>query len=171
LTFIFPQTIIGGRKWLKVEGNVPSFSGKYYYTIDPKGRIIIPAPFRDIISSNYSTKLYITNAPFDKCLHIYPMEEWNRLQENVRTTPRSDEAVRYFLRRVIASAVEIEMDKQSRILIPAALREDSNLNANIVLAGQIEKIELWDRNEWDNLMDLGKIDRKTYEEKLASYGI
>ena len=156
---------------MKVEGNVPSFSGKYYYTIDPKGRIIIPAPFRDIISSNYSTKLYITNAPFDKCLHIYPMEEWNRLQENVRTTPRSDEAVRYFLRRVVASAVEIEMDKQSRILIPAALREDANLNANIVLAGQIEKIELWDRNEWDNLMDPGKIDRKTYEEKLASYGI
>ena len=99
------------------------------------------------------------------------MEEWNRLQENVRTTPRSDEAVRYYLRRVVASAVEIEMDKQSRILIPAALREDAHLNANIVLAGQIEKIELWDRNEWDNLMDPEKIDRKTYEEKLASYGI
>jgi MraZ protein len=156
---------------VKVEGSVPSFSGKYYYTIDPKGRIIVPAPFREIISSNYSTKLYITNAPFDKCLHIYPMEEWNRLQENVRTKPRSDETIRYFLRRVVASAVEIEMDKQSRILIPAALREDSNLNTNIVLAGQIEKIELWDRNEWDNLMDPGKIDRKTYEDKLASYGI
>jgi MraZ protein len=158
-----------GRKW--VEGKVPSFSGKYYYTIDPKGRIIIPAPFREIISSNYSTKLYITNAPFDKCLHIYPMEEWSRLQESVRTKPRADEAVRYFLRRVVASAVEIEMDKQSRILVPAALREDANLNADIVLAGQIEKIELWDRGEWDNLMDPGKIDRKTFEEKLAAYGI
>lgn len=150
---------------------MPSFSGKYYYTVDPKGRIIIPAPFREIISSNYSTKLYITNAPFDKCLHIYPMEEWCRLQENVRTKPRSEEAVRYFLRRVVASAVEIEMDKQSRILVPASLREDAGLNANIVLAGQIEKIELWDRNEWDSLMDPGKIDRKMYEEKLASYGI
>ena len=150
---------------------MPSFSGKYYYTIDPKGRIIIPAPFREIISSNYSTKLYITNAPFDKCLHIYPLEEWNRLQENIRTIPRADEAVRYYLRRVIASAVEIEMDKQSRILIPASLREDAKLNANIVLAGQVEKIELWDRNEWDNLMDPENIDRKNYEEKLAAYGI
>jgi len=150
---------------------VPSFSGKYYYTIDPKGRIIIPAPFRDIISSNYSTKLYVTNAPFDKCLYIYPMEEWNRHLESIRSKPRSDEAIRYYLRRVIASAVEIEMDKQCRILIPASLREDANLNTNVVLAGQIEKIELWDRNEWDGSFDPGKIDRKAFEDKLAGYDI
>jgi len=150
---------------------VPSFSGKYYYTIDPKGRIIIPAPFREIISINYSTKLYVTNAPFDKCLYIYPMEEWNRHLESIRSKPRSDEAIRYYLRRVIASAVEIEMDKQGRILIPASLREDATLNANVVLAGQIEKIELWDRNEWDSSFDPGKIDRKAFEDKLAGYDI
>jgi len=150
---------------------VPSFSGKYYYTIDPKGRIIIPAPFREIISSNYSTKLYVTNAPFDKCLFIYPMEEWNRHLESIRSKPRSDEAIRYYLRRVIASAVEIETDKQGRILIPASLREDASLNTNVVLAGQIEKIELWDRNEWDSSFDPGKIDRKAFEDKLAGYDI
>lgn len=150
---------------------MPAFSGKYYYTVDPKGRIIIPAPFREIISSNYSAKLYISNAPFDKCLFIYPLEEWNRLQEQVRSKPRSDEAIRFFLRRVIASAVETEMDKQGRILVPAALREDANINANVVLAGQIEKIELWDRNEWDTLYDPSKIDRKIIEEKLAAYGL
>ena len=154
-----------------MEGKVPSFSGKYYYTIDPKGRIIIPAPFREIISSNYSTKLYVTNAPFDKCLYIYPMEEWSRHLEKIRTKPRSDEAIRYYLRRVIASAVEIEMDKQGRILIPASLREDANLNANVVMAGQIEKIELWDRNEWDGSFDPEKIDKKAFETKLAGYDI
>lgn len=150
---------------------MPAFSGKYYYSVDPKGRIIIPAPFREIITSNYSSKLYITNAPFDKCLYIYPMEEWNKLQEQVRTKPRSDEAIRFFLRRVIASAVETEMDKQGRILVPAALREDANINSNVVMAGQIERIELWDRNEWDTLFDPAKIDRKTIEEKLAAYGL
>jgi len=150
---------------------VPAFSGKYYYTVDPKGRIIIPAPFREIVASNYSSKLYITNAPFDKCLYIYPMEEWNKLQEQVRTKPRSDEAIRFFLRRVIASAVETEMDKQGRILVPVALREDANINSNVVMAGQIERIELWDRNEWDTLFDPAKIDRKTIEEKLAAYGL
>jgi len=148
-----------------------AFSGKYYYAVDPKGRIIIPAPFREIITTNYSPKLYITNAPFDKCLYIYPMEEWNKLQEQVRTKPRSDEAIRFFLRRVIASAVETEMDKQGRVLVPAALREDASINSNVVMAGQIERIELWDRNEWDSLFDPTKIDRKTVEEKLASYGL
>ena len=150
---------------------MPAFSGKYYYTVDPKGRIIIPAPFREIISSNYSTKLHITNAPFDRCLYIYPSEEWNRLQEQVRTKPRSDEAIRFFMKRVIASAVELEMDKQGRILIPAAHREDANINTNVVIAGQIERIEIWDRDEWDTLFDPTKIERRSIEERLAAYGL
>ena len=154
-----------------MEGNVPSFSGKYYYTVDPKGRIIIPAPFREIITSNYSSKLYITNAPFDRCLFIYPMEEWNKLQEQIRTKPKSDEAIRFFLRRVIASATETEMDRQGRILVPIALREDANINSNVVMAGQIERIELWDRSEWDVLFDPAKVDRKAIEDKLTSYGL
>ena len=150
---------------------MPAFSGKYYYSVDLKGRIIVPAPFREIISSNYSSKLFVTNAPFDRCLCIYPLEEWNRLHEQVRTKPRSDEAIRFFLRRVIASAVEVGMDKQGRILIPVALREDANINTNVVLAGQIERIELWDRNEWDTLFDPERIDRKLIEDKLTSYGL
>ncbi len=150
---------------------MPAFSGKYYYSVDLKGRIIVPAPFREIISSNYSSKLFITNAPFDRCLYIYPLEEWNRLHEQVRTKPRSDEAIRFFLRRVIASAVEVGLDKQGRILIPVALREDANINTNVVLAGQIERIELWDRNEWDSLFDPARVDRKSIEDKLTSYGL
>ena len=150
---------------------MPSFSGKYYYTVDPKGRIIIPAPFREIITSNYSSKLYITNAPFDKCLFIYPMEEWNKLQDQIRTKPKSDEAIRFFLRRVIASATETEMDRQGRILVPIALREDASINSNVVMAGQIERIELWDRSEWDVLFDPAKVDRKAIEDKLTSYGL
>ena len=150
---------------------MPAFSGKYYNSVDLKGRIIVPAPFREIISSNYSSKLFVTNAPFDRCLYIYPLEEWNRLHEQVRTKPRSDEAIRFFLRRVIASAVEVGLDKQGRILIPVALREDASINTNVVLAGQIERIELWDRNEWDILFDPERIDRKSIEDKLTSYGL
>ncbi|MEW6674569.1 MAG: division/cell wall cluster transcriptional repressor MraZ [Nitrospirota bacterium] len=150
---------------------MPAFSGKYYYTVDPKGRIIIPALFREIISTNYSPKLYIANALFDRCLYVYPLEEWNRLQEQVRTKPRSDEAIRFFMRRVIASAVEVEMDKQGRILIPVAHREDANINSDVVIVGQIERIELWDRNEWDAMFDPTRIDKKSVEERLAGYGL
>jgi len=150
---------------------VPAFSGKYYYTLDPKGRIIVPAPFREIISSNYNPKLYIVNAAFDTCLLIYPQEEWNRLEEKVRQLPRMQEEVRFFMRRVIASAQEVELDKQGRILIPATLREDAGLGSDIVVVGQIEKIELWDRKEWDLVVDPANINRRDAEEKLAAYGL
>lgn len=150
---------------------MPAFSGKYYYTIDEKGRLIMPAPFREIISSNYSSKLYITNAAFDKCLYIFPYEEWIRLEEKVRGLPRMLEEVRFFMRRVIASAQEITMDKQGRLLIPAALREDAGIKGDVVVVGQIDKIELWDRKEWDAVVDITKIDRRVVEERLASYGL
>jgi len=149
---------------------MPAFSGKFYYTVDPKGRIIIPAPFRDIITSHYSTKLFITNAPVDQCLRIYPAEEWNKLQDKVRTKPSSDRHVKFFMRRVIGSAVETDIDRQGRILIPASLREDSNINSNIVIVGQVDRIELWDRGEWDRLVDLAQIDKEAMEEGLAALG-
>jgi transcriptional regulator MraZ len=152
-------------------GKMPAFSGKYYYTIDPKGRIIIPAPFRETITSNYNPKLYVVNAAFDKCLHIFPQEEWNRLEEKVRQLPRMHEEVRFFMRRVIASAQEVEMDKQGRILIPAAHRADAGLNSDIVMVGLIEKIELWDKKEWEAAVNPAGIDRRAVEEKLASYGL
>jgi len=152
-------------------GKMPAFSGKYYYTIDPKGRVIIPSPFREIISTNYNTKLYITNDVFDKCLHIYPQEEWSRLEEKVRLLPKSQEEIKFFMRRVIASAQEVELDKQGRILVPAAHREDAGLNSDIVIVGQIEKIELWDRKEWDAVNDPSRLDKKVVAEKLAAYGL
>ena len=150
---------------------MPAFSGKYYYTIDPKGRVIIPSPFREIISSNYSTKLYITSDLSDKCLHVYPQEEWSRIEEKVRLLPKSQEEVKFFMRRVIASAQEVELDKQGRILVPAAHREDAGLNSDIVIVGQIEKIELWDRKEWDIVNDPSRLDMKVVAEKLAAYGL
>lgn len=154
-----------------MEEKVPAFSGKYYYTIDPKGRVIIPSPFREIITTNYNTKLFVTNDIFDKCLHVYPHDEWAKLEEKVRQFPQMLEEVKYFKRRVIASAQEIELDKQGRVLIPASLREDAGLNSDIVIVGQIDKIELWDRREWDAVNDPSNIDKKAVAEKLAALGL
>lgn len=150
---------------------MPAFSGKYYYSVDLKGRIIIPAPFREIISSNYSTKLYITDHSSEKSLCIYPLEEWTKLMEKVRTKPSSDKYIQYFRKRVIGSATEIEMDKQGRILIPVSLREDAKLNTNIVIVGQLECIEVWDRDEYDLLFDPSKVDKEDLSRGLAFHGL
>ncbi|HWR59672.1 MAG TPA: division/cell wall cluster transcriptional repressor MraZ [Thermodesulfovibrionales bacterium] len=150
---------------------MPGFSGKHYYTVDEKGRLMIPAPFREIFSTQYSSRLYITNAAFDHCLHIYPYEEWARLEEKVRALPKMLEEVRFFMRRVIASAQECSFDKQGRLLIPAAHREDSGIKGDVVIVGQIDRVELWDREEWDRVVDPARIDRKAAEERLAAYGL
>lgn len=150
---------------------MPAFSGKHYYTVDEKGRVMIPSPFRDILAAHYSSRLYVTNAAFDRCLHIYPYEEWVKLEEKFRALPKMLEEVRFFMRRVVASAHECAFDKQGRLLIPAAQREDAGINGDVVIVGQIEKIEIWDRKEWDRVVDLGAIDRKAVEERLAAYGI
>ncbi|HMK44584.1 MAG TPA: division/cell wall cluster transcriptional repressor MraZ [Dissulfurispiraceae bacterium] len=149
-----------------------SFHGKHYYSLDPKGRIVIPAPLREVIFSLYNnSKLYITNAAFDKCLQLFPAEEWGKLQEKVRSLPKSDEAVKYFMRRVIASATECEMDKQGRILVPYELRSDAGIASDIVIVGLLDKIELWDKASWDAISVPDKVDTKALSAALAGYGI
>jgi len=150
---------------------LPGFSGRYYYTIDQKGRVIIPAPFREILSSNYTTKLIFTNDAFDRCLNAYPVEEWNILMEKVKSLPQTLDAVRYYMRRVIGSAIECEMDKQGRILIPSALRIDAALTDEIVLLGQGDRISIWDKKELEEVDDPSKIDRRSYMEQLSNLGL
>ncbi|MDA8091157.1 MAG: division/cell wall cluster transcriptional repressor MraZ [Nitrospiraceae bacterium] len=147
------------------------FSGKFYYAMDEKGRLMIPAPFRDIVSTNYSPKLMVANSAFDSCLNVYPLEEWQKLVEKVRALPRSDRSVRYFLRKVIASAVETAIDKQGRILVPSAHRQDTGLDGEVVLVGQVEMIELWSKSAWAQETDASRVDRDTLEASLSRYGI
>ncbi|NTU41537.1 MAG: division/cell wall cluster transcriptional repressor MraZ [Nitrospirales bacterium] len=157
-----------GAKW---RVNVPSFLGKYYYTLDTKGRLIIPAPLRNVIAQYSDPRLYITNAPFDKCLHIYPLEEWSRQEDRIRSLPRTDPAVKYFLRRVAAAAVECEIDKQGRLMIPYEQRQDAGISGDVVIVGQLDKIEIWDKAEWDSVTDPSKIDAKAFETALSQYGL
>lgn len=149
-----------------------SFIGKYYHNLDQKGRVIIPAPLREVLSIRYSSnKLYLTNAPFDRALHIYPLEEWLKLEKKIRELPKSDEAVMYFLRRVIASATPSELDRQGRILIPYEHRQDAGINSEVVIVGQIERIEIWDKPTWDSITDPSKVDVKRIQDALAKYGL
>jgi MraZ protein len=154
-----------------VEGYLPAFSGKYYYTLDQKGRVIIPAHFRDILSSHYTSKLIFTNDAFDRCLCAYPADEWSLLIEKVKGMPQTNDSVRYFMRRVIGSAVECDMDRQGRVLIPSSLRVDGGLNNEVALMGQGNRIEVWDKHELENVADPSKIDREKYMDQLSNFGL
>lgn len=150
---------------------MPAFSGKYYNKVDPKGRLIIPAPFREILSANYSAKLFVANDAFEQYLHMYPLEEWARLEEKIRALPKTNKSVRFFMRRVIASAVEIDVDRQGRVLIPSAHREDTGIKEEVVIVGQIDNIEVWDRSLWDKAIDPAGINQEELEAELSAFGL
>ncbi len=147
------------------------FSGKHYNSLDPKGRLIVPAPFRETLSTNHSSKLIITNDVFDRCLSAYPVDEWQKLIEKVNQMPQTSDAVKYFMRRVIGSAIECEIDKQGRILVSAALRADASLESEVVLLGLSSRIEIWNRNEFEGVADPSKIDRKAFKEEFGNLGL
>lgn len=147
-------------------------NGTYQCTLDNKGRLMMPAKLRDIIMNKYdSLKLYITNAPFDKCLNIFPAVEWQALADKLKDKPRSDKYVQFFIRRVFASAVECEVDKQGRIMIPYELRNAVITQSEIVLVGMIDRLELWDKSKWDEVIDPDKHDMQEYAKALADMGI
>lgn len=144
------------------------FSGTYYNTLDTKGRVIIPATFREVLSSTHNnSKLILANEVFDKCLCAYPVDEWNRLLEKVKDKPQTSDAVKYFMRRVIGSAQECEIDKQGRILVSSVLRSSAGLNSEVVIIGLGNRLELWDRNECENIVDPEKIDKEAMQEEFS----
>jgi len=123
------------------------FRGRHEHTIDPKGRVSIPAKFREILTKKYDERLVITN--FDGCLVAYPYEEWIRLEEKASSLSMVKKETRSFMRFFYSSAIECILDKQGRILIPQTLREYADLEKEVVLVGQLRKIEIWSKERWN----------------------
>ncbi len=130
---------------------MPGFYGKYYYRVDLKGRVTMPPIFIEIIRMMYRGKLVIINSLLESCLQIYPLEIWMNLLERIKSVPDKNDAVEYFIRRYLGSAMECKIDKQGKVFIPPALREDAgiNINEDVVIVGQGDKIEIWDRNKFE----------------------
>ncbi len=122
------------------------FRGRFEHTIDPKGRVSIPSKFREILTKKYDERLVVTN--FDGCLVAYPYEEWAQLEEKASSLSMVKKETRAFMRFFYSSAIECTLDKQGRILIPQTLREYADLEKEVVLAGQLRKIEIWSKKRW-----------------------
>jgi MraZ protein len=123
------------------------FRGRHEHTIDPKGRVSIPARFREILSKKYDERVLITN--FDSCLVAYPYEEWVQLEEKASSLSMVKKETRAFMRFFFSSATECSLDKQGRILIPQTLRDYADLSKDVVLVGQLKKIEIWSKERWN----------------------
>jgi MraZ protein len=86
---------------------------------------------------------------YDHCLTVYPLEEWEKLEEKIKTLPMMKQEVKDFRRFLLSSAIESEMDKQGRLLLPPAHREHAGISKIVMLVGIIDKIEIWDVKAWE----------------------
>jgi len=124
------------------------FRGSFEHSVDSKGRVSVPSKFRDIIADRYDGRLVMA-MDFDRCLTVYPLEEWEKLEEKIKTLPMMQKEVKDFMRFFFSTATECELDKQGRILISPAHRERAGITKNVMLVGIINKIEIWDAKAWE----------------------
>ncbi|MDX8407165.1 MAG: division/cell wall cluster transcriptional repressor MraZ [Mariprofundaceae bacterium] len=129
------------------------FQGEFSNNMDDKGRVSIPAAFRDVLKSHHADeRIVITRSPHLRHLVAYPMREWKRLQARIANTPPSPQ-LRAFKRIVISSAQEYMPDRQGRVLVAPSMREYADMDRSIQFAGAGETFEIWAKASWDKQLE------------------
>jgi len=123
------------------------FRGSSFHTIDSKGRIIIPARFRDVIKAQGSNGVMVSR--MDGGLVAYTYDEWRKIETRILSLAEKSDNMRRFRRVFIGGAFECSCDKQDRILIPQNLRQYAEIDKEIVLVGVLDHFEIWSRKSWD----------------------
>ena len=140
------------------------FMGEYSHSIDPKGRFIIPSKLREQLGNEF-----VLTKGLDGCLSIYPMDEWEAFEQQLRSLPLTNKNARTFSRFFVAGATACELDKQGRILVPSTLREFAELDKDVVLTGNINRIEIWSKQKWSENSNYDDMD--AIAEGLQDLGI
>jgi MraZ protein len=123
------------------------FRGSSFHTIDAKGRMIIPARFRDIIKAGGGDGVMMTR--MDSSLFAYTFEEWKKIEGKILSLAEKSDAMRRFRRVFVGGAFECNCDKQGRILVPPTLRHYAGVKKEIVLVGVLDHFEIWSRENWE----------------------
>ena len=142
------------------------FIGEYSHTIDTKGRLSMPARFREMLGEQF-----IVTKGLDQSLFVYPIDEWTVLENKLKQLPLTNQNARAFVRFFFAGATECELDQQGRIRIPANLREHADLEKEVVVIGVGTRLEIWSQQVWS---DYNKDDNLSYDEiagKMQELGI
>ena len=128
------------------------FRGVAQLNLDSKGRLTVPSRYREALLVRCAGRLVIT-ADFDKCLLIYPQPDWEPIQQKLMERSSFNPRIRGLQRQLVGHAEDIEMDAVGRVLVSSALREFAALDKNVVLVGQGNRFELWDKEQWDQALE------------------
>jgi MraZ protein len=140
--------------------------GEYQHNLDIKGRVAIPAKFRDKLSAGA-----IITRGIDNCLFVFANIEWDALAKKLIALPLAQANSRAFVRLMLAGASDVEIDNQGRILIPDYLRKYAGLKKEVTIAGLYNRIEIWDEAAWRSYKTKTESSSEEIAEKLGELGI
>ena len=128
-----------------MHAGLPRFAGSEQHALDHKGRLIVPARFRERLGQQF----VLTIAPPDQCLALYPSATWVEFCERLEAVPRKDDRYRSFVRYLFAHSEEVGCDAQGRLVVPALLRSYAGIERNVVSVGLLTRIEIWAKERYD----------------------
>jgi MraZ protein len=142
------------------------FIGEYQHSLDEKGRLAIPAKFRTALA-----KGAIINKGVENCLSLHSKEEWKNWAEKLAKLPDSQANSRAYQRFMLGSAMDVELDKQGRVIIPDYLRQYANLTKKVVVVGLYDRMEIWDEDKWTHYKQNIEKEGSDISEQIAELGI
>ena len=125
------------------------FRGQFVHNLDSKGRVSLPARFREAVLADGDARLVLTPSPNDTCLHLYPLASWLQFEQEIAGLPRFDPHIVRFRRLYVSAALDCEVDGSGRLLISPDYRERAQLEKEVLLAGTGRFVEIWSKKLWD----------------------
>jgi MraZ protein len=134
------------------------FRGVAHLSLDSKGRLAVPSRYREALNARCAGRIVLTadQSRSDKYLLIYPLPDWEPIQQKLMGLSAFDPRIRDLQRLLISHAEDVEMDTAGRVLVSGALRAYASIKKSVVLAGQGNKFELWDKEKWEQVIERGK---------------
>lgn len=142
------------------------FAGEFSHTIDAKGRIIIPAKFREALGLKC-----VMSKGQDGALNIYTMERWNEFDEKFKQMPQSNPSVRRYIRTFYGNAQEVEPDNNGRVMIPQKLRDIAEIKKDVVTIGAYDHLEVWDADKYRDYIEKPEFSEEEMLEVMAEFGL
>ncbi|WP_342556400.1 division/cell wall cluster transcriptional repressor MraZ [Paenibacillus sp. FSL R7-0652] len=140
------------------------FMGEFQHSIDDKGRVIIPAKFRESLGPSF-----VVTRGLDQCLFVYPMEEWGIMEQKLKALPLMKSDARAFTRFFFSGATECELDKQGRVNLPGSLREYAKMDKDCVVLGVSNRVEIWSKDIWESYFNQSEEAFNDIAEKLVDF--
>jgi MraZ protein len=137
--------------------------GQFTHSLDAKGRVSLPARFREALVSDSEGRVVLVPAPFEPCLQLHSLRAWERIEDKIAQLPSFDAHATRLRRIYLSAATECELDKAGRILVPPHLRERAGLTRDVLWAGMGQLAELWSMENWDKTLSLSPEDEAAFK--------